>query len=66
MTQCYLIFSKMFVEVREKQILRLTFDRTDNACIALGRKIIVDRGILIDLVVEIIETTIIIMTAIIY
>lgn len=56
----------MFVEVREKQILRLTFDRTDNACIALGRKSIVDRGVLIDLVVEIIETTIIIMTAIIY
>lgn len=56
----------MFVEVREKQILRLTFDRTDNACIALGRKIIVNRGVLIDLMVEIIETTIIIMTTIIY
>lgn len=55
----------MFVEVREKQILRLTFDRTDNACIALGRKII-NRGVLIDWMVEIIETTIIIMTTIIY
>lgn len=56
----------MFVEVREKQILRLTFDRTDNAYIALGRKIIVNRGVLIDWMVEIIETTIIIMTTIIY
>lgn len=44
---------------------RLPFDRKDNACTALRRKMIADTGGLIDWMVEIIIATTIIMTPII-